>query len=304
MVRFLNMVMSEDLSSLQFKHRDPKLQLIELLFNTEIKNRMDSVPEPFHTYYRNVKKWAAAYPDADLEQFKIPLGVQSSINNVRLKMSQLKIGGLKEEFGFSSGSKFQLDVVIQAIASGRGLTSKSRPFVRVTSDIQHSVTLLLDVSSSMKQWHKKVRESTYILGEVLDRLRLPFAIYGFSEKFWIIKHFSNKWDIQSKARLFALQSSGMSPAGLALDLASHITQQVSEKGKVLFVITDGLFENRVLAKLAVKSARKAGIVVIGISTCADISEIFPINILETESLNEIWSKDYFMRIYTKEFHSD
>ncbi len=298
------MVMTEDLSQLIPKQRDAKLQLIEMLFNTEIKNRLDSIPEPFHTYYQKVKKWNALYPDTDFDKFSIPTGLQSSINNVKTKISQLKIGGLKEQYGFSSGSKFKLDVVIQAIASGRGLTSKSRPFIRVSSDIQHSVTLLIDFSSSMKPKFKNVRESVYIFAEVLERLRIPFAIYGFSEKFWIIKHFSNKWNIKSKSRLFVLNPSGMSPAGLAIDIAASMTQKVSEKGKIMFVITDGLFDDRKLAKLALKSVRKAGIIVIGISTCLDISDIFPITITATENLNEIWAKDSFMRLYSKQFQSD
>ena len=101
------MVMSEDLSQFIPKQRDAKLQLVEMLFNTEIKNRLDSIPEPFHTYYQKVKKWTARYPDADFDQLSLPIGLQSSINTVKTKLSQLKIGGLKEEYGYSSGSKFK-----------------------------------------------------------------------------------------------------------------------------------------------------------------------------------------------------
>ena len=298
------MTMIEELDKLQLAARNPKLLQTELLFNTEIKNSLDSLPEPFHTYYRKVKKWKAHHPEVDLNQLHLPTGLTSSINAVKTRMMQLKIGGLKEEFGYSSGSKFKIEVVIQAIASGKGLSSRSRPFIRVSSDILHSVTILIDFSSSMKTWFKKVRESVYILTEVLESLRLPFAIYGFSEKFWIIKHFPEKWSLETKGRLFSLQPFGMSPAGLAIDVAGSMTQRVSEKGKIMFVITDGLFDDRKLAKLAIKSIKKSGIVVIGISTCLDISDVFPINIVETENLAEIWSRDSFMRLYSQQFHSD
>jgi hypothetical protein len=298
------MVMSDELARIQPRQINPKFRQVEMLFDTDIKNRLDSIPEPFHTYYLKVKKWNAQYPEADINQFKLPTGIMNSINTVKQKMMQLKIGGLREEFGFSAGSKFKLDIVIQSIASGRGLTSRTRPFIRVTSEILHSITLLLDFSSSMKPYHQKIRESVYIISEVLNRLRLPFAIFGYSEKFWIIKNFADKWNIETKARLFTLKPAGMSPAGIAIDVAGNITRRSAEKGKIMFVITDGLFDDRIQAKLAVKSARKAGVVTVGISTSLDIHDVFPINILETENLNEVWSQDSFMRLYSKQFHSD
>ncbi len=298
------MVMSDELARIQPRQINPKLQQVEMLFDTDIKNRLDSIPEPFHTYYLKVKKWTAQYAEADINQFQLPTGIMNSINTVKRKMMQLKIGGLREEFGFSAGSTFKLDVVIQAIASGRGLTSRTRPFIRVTSDILHTVAILVDFSSSMRPYYQKVRESVYIISEVFNRLRLPFAIFGYSEKFWIIKNFTDKWNIETKARLFTLKPTGMSPAGIAIDVAANITRRAAEKGKIMFVITDGLFDDRVQAKLAVKSARKAGVVTIGVSTSLDIHDVFPINILETQNLNEVWSQDSFMRLYSKQFQSD
>lgn len=280
-----------------------KLQLIEMQYDTEIKNKIDSLPEPFHTYYKKVKKWSSFHPEADVSKFHIPKGIMQSITKIKSKMMRLKIGGLKEDYGYSSGLKFDMGPVIQAIASGKGLTSKSRPFIRVTSDIQHSITILIDFSSSMKPYHEKVRESVYIFSEVISQLQLPFAIFGYSENFWIIKDFSDKWNIETKARLFSIEPKGMSPAGIAIDIASHFTQKVSEKGKILFVISDGLFDNRKLVRLSVSNARKLGIILIGISTCFNIDDLFPIAIVETENLNTIWSRDSFMRLYSKEFQS-
>jgi len=195
--------------------------------------------------------------------------------------------------------------VVQAIASGRGLSSRSRPFIRLKSDlVEHSITLLIDFSSSMQLNFQKVRESVYIFADVLNSLRIPFSIYGFSEKFFIIKEFNEGWNNEIKSRLFSLEPFGISPAGIAIDVAGSITQKMSEKGKILFVISDGAFDNRTQAKLSVESVKKNGIVVIGISNRYDIRDIFPISMHETENLNEIWHKDYFMRLYSRVFQSE
>ncbi|MHA1796951.1 MAG: hypothetical protein ACTSVY_00775 [Candidatus Helarchaeota archaeon] len=281
-----------------------KLQVSEKIINTEIKNRLDSIPEPFHTYLKRVKKWNAVHPESDSRRFKPPTGLISSISKVKSKMMQLKVGGLREEHGFTSGVKFNLGTVIQAIASGRGLTSRSRPFIRLKSDITHSVTLLVDFSSSMKKFFNKVRESIYIFAEVMNGLRLPFAIFGYSEKFWIIKDFIELWNNETKSRFFNLEPIGISPAGIAIDVAGGITQKVSEKGKIMFVITDGLFDDRKQTKFAIDSVKKSGIIIIGISVRHPIKDVFPISILETENLNEIWSRDNFMRLYSRVFRSE
>ena len=281
-----------------------RLQITEMQFNSEIKNILDTMPEPYQTYLRKVKKFKAVYPPADLEKFRMPEGIMNAINDVKTKMMQLKIGGLKEEYGFSSGIKFDLGTVIQAIASGKGLTSRDRPFIKVRSDIEHAVTLLVDFSSSMEVYEKEIRESVFIFSEVLDKLQLTFSVFGFSDKFWIIKDFDDKWNLEAKARLFSLKPSGMSPAGIAIDVAGSMTRKVSDSGKIMFVLTDGFFDNRIQVKLAVKEIQKGGIAIIGISTFADMSDVFPICMVETENLNQVWSQDSFMRIYSREFHSD
>ena len=281
-----------------------KLLSIEAKYNAEIKNLIDALPEPYHTYLYKVKKWRAIHPLADITNFSIPKGISNDLNKTRMKLMQLKIGGLKEEYGFSSGIKFNLGTVVQAIASGRGLSSRDKPFIRLTSNITHSVTLLIDFSSSMGSHINKVKDSVYIFCDVLNRLQLSFGVFGYSEKFWIIKDFNEKWNLDVKSRLFGLEAKGMAPEGIAINTAGSMTQRMIEKGKIMFVITDGIFENRVQAKRAVQSVRKSGVVVVGISTFSDISDVFPINIVAHEGLNEIWSKDSFMRIYKNEFHSD
>ncbi|NHI92268.1 MAG: hypothetical protein EAX96_07170 [Candidatus Lokiarchaeota archaeon] len=300
------MSMSDEFKKIKFmrKQNFAKLLVSEKLFDTEIKNRLDSVPEPFHTYLKKVKKWEAVHPEADPSLFRPPRGVIGAISKVKSKMMQLKIGGLKEEHGFTSGVKFNLGTVIQAVASGRGLTSRSRPFIRLKSDITHSVTLLIDFSSSMKSIFDKVRESVYIFAEVMNGLRLPFALYGYSEKFWVIKDFIDIWNNETKSRFYSLEPIGISPAGLAIDVAGGITQKVSEKGKIMFVITDGAFDDRKQVKLSVESVKKNNIIIVGISVRFPIKDVFPISIVETENLNEIWMRDNFMRLYSRVFRSD
>ena len=301
------MTMSDGLKKVKFKTKQniAKLLVSEKLFNTEIKNRLDSIAEPFQTYLRRVKKWKAVHVEADGKKLKPERNVLGAISKVKAKMNQLKIGGLKEEHGFTSGVKFSMSTVVQAIASGRGLTSRSRPFIRIKSDhITHSITILIDFSSSMRKNFEGVRESVYIFAEVLNGLRIPFSIYGFGDKFFIIKEFNEGWNNEIKSRLFTLQPFGISPAGIAIDVAGSITQKMSEKGKIMFVITDGAFDDRKQAKLSVETVKKSGVVVIGISTRYDIREIFPINLQETESLHEIWNRDSFMRLYSRVFQSE
>lgn len=281
-----------------------KLLSIEALYNAEIKTFLEAMPEPYHTYLYKVKKWRAVHPRADISNFSIPKGITNDLNKTRMKLMQLKIGGLREEYGFSSGVKFNLRTVVQAIASGRGLSSRDKPFLRLTSNITHSVTLLIDFSSSMASQIDKVKESVYIFSEVLDRLQLSFGVFGYSEKFWIIKHFNEKWDLDAKSRLFGLEARGMSPEAIAINTAGSMTQNMIDKGKIMFVISDGLFENRLQAKRAVQGVRKSGVVVVGVSTFADVSDVFPANIIVHDDLNEIWAHDSFMRIYKNEFHSE
>ncbi len=284
--------------------KNPKEHVVELIINHEIKNVLDAVPEPFHTYLARVKKWRAVHPSGDPSRFQAPKGVSNDINEAKMKLSQLKIGGLKEVYGFSSGVKFSMAAVIQAIASGKGLTSKDRPFIKVKSDITHSVTILVDFSASMAQHVDKVKESVFVVSEVLSKMQLSFCVLGFSENLWIIKDFSEKWDLESRARLYNLAASGMSPAGPAISVAGAITQKAIEKGKVMFVITDGLFDDPVQVKLAVQSVRKKDIIIVGISIFANIGDVFPIVIHRPDNLNGLWSTDALMRIYSREFQSD
>ncbi len=298
--------MGDELSKIPFRQRQnlAKLHVAERVFNTDIKNILDALPEPFHTYYTKVKNWDAFHPDVDPKSFRPPKGIISAVSKIKSKMMQLKIGGLKEHFGYTSGVKFDMNTVVQSIASGRGLSSRSRPFIRVTSEIMHAAAFLIDFSSSMKKHFKKIRESVYVFSEVFNGLHLPFGIFGYSEKFWIIKNFEERWNLATKARLFGLEPFGISPAGIAIDVAGAAIQKVSQKGKILFVITDGMFDDRKRVKFAVEAIMKMGIVIIGISTCFDIKDVFPISILETENLDKIWIRDSFMRLYSKIFQSE
>ncbi|MBD3187029.1 VWA domain-containing protein [Candidatus Bathyarchaeota archaeon] len=287
-----------------FNHLNVKLQSTEMLYNTEIKGIIDALPEPWHTYLLRVKQFQAKHPVADISGYSKPKEITGDINKTRLRLMQLKIGGLKEEYGFSSGVKFDLGIIVQAIASGRGLSSRDKPFIRLTSDITHSVTILIDCSTSMEKYMKSIKESVHVFCEVLNGLQLSFTLLGYGEQFWIVKDFAEKWDLEAKARLSSLEARGMAPESIAIKVAGNVSRNAIEKGKVMFVITDGIFENRIHAKRSVQAVRKDGIVIIGVSVLAQIGDVFPVNIVERDDLNSIWARDALMRIYSREFQSD
>jgi hypothetical protein len=153
------------------------------------------------------------------------------------------------------GTDLDLDIAIRSLIDFKsGIT----PDPRINMSHRHdgrniAVTLLLDLSASLDDIPEGCeqsilelsQEAVALLGMAIDELGDPFAIAGFSSntrhqvRYQHIKGFNEKWDIDVKSRLAAMQAGYSTRMGAAIRHAGHyLSHQKSDK-KLLLILTDG-----------------------------------------------------------------
>ena len=131
--------------------------------------------------------------------------------------------------------------------------------------------ILVDASRSLNYFHGEVRGIVLCLAEVANELLLDktaWGIFAFSNKFYIVKDFSEVYTNRVRARIGGLEHSGLTYLPDGITLAAEALKKRLDESKVLVVVSDFFpsgYENiEEELKEKVKKIEKSGIGVIGI----------------------------------------
>lgn len=162
-----------------------------------------------------------------------------------------------------------LQEAIQVVAS-----KSPRTDVFSLEELQSMVeawAILVDASRSLNYFHGEVRGIVLCLAEVAHELFLDktsWGVFAFSNKFYVVKDFSEVYTNRICARIGGLKHSGLTYLPDGIMLAAEALKKRLEEAKVLIVVSDFFpsgYEN-IEKELAenVKKIEKSGIGLIGI----------------------------------------
>jgi nitric oxide reductase activation protein len=158
---------------------------------------------------------------------------------------------------------------IQVIASR---SQRTDVFVRDELQSREDAwAVLIDASHSLKFFTGEVRGITLCLSEVARELfpnQNAWAQFAFSDKFYVLKDFSEIYSNRIRARLGGLEHGGMSYIPDAMFLAAEALKRRTEELKLLVVVSDFFPSGYINAEdkltQCVKKIEKSGMGVIGI----------------------------------------
>ncbi len=162
-----------------------------------------------------------------------------------------------------------LQEAIQVVAS-----KSPRTDVFTLEELQSMVeawAILVDASLSLNYFHGEVRGIVLCLAEVAKELLLDktaWGVFAFSNKFYVVKDFSEVYTNRIRARIGGLEHSGLTYLPDGIMLAAEALKKRLEEAKVLVVVSDFFpsgYENiEEELKEKVRKIEKSGIGVIGI----------------------------------------
>lgn len=178
-----------------------------------------------------------------------------------------------EQIDFDAAIEFFVDRKLGQISPEKIYESK----MKQRRDI--AVAFLVDMSGSTNSNVKNrtvidcEREALIIMAEAINQLNDSFAIYGFSGQgremvdFYILKDFSESYDINVKRKASGIQSMGQNRDGAALRHTINKLKARGEKSKLIVFLSDGQpIDNGYSGhysiqdtKMALREARQAGI---------------------------------------------
>jgi hypothetical protein len=189
------------------------------------------------------------------------------IRRIQHKLRLLKnIGG--EDFKHESGL-IDLQEAIQVVASQ---SNRSDIFVREELQSREEAwAIIIDASHSLSFFAGEVRGIALCLAETARTLILDKAAWGmfaFSDKFYIIKDFSENYSTRIRARIGGLKHGGLTYLRDGLEIAKSRLRQRNEQAKILIVVSDFFPSGEAQARLKLaeesKQIERAGFGLIGI----------------------------------------
>jgi len=173
-----------------------------------------------------------------------------------------------EDYRHEMGS-LDMQEAIQVVAS-----KSQRTDVFVRDELQSredTWAILVDASRSLGSFTGEVRGITLCLSEVARSLfpsQNAWSAFAFSDKFYIIKDFSEGYNNRIRARIGGLGQGGMTYLTDALMLTAQALKKRTEESKLMVVVSDFFPSGNVGAeevlRTSVKKIENSGIGVIGI----------------------------------------
>ena len=225
-----------------------------------------------------LKDYAEIGKDTMFEDFEFPVEdytefqrrreiLGGPIRRILYRLRLLKnVGG--EDFRQESGF-VDLQEAIQVIASK---SQRTDVFMREELQTREDAwSILIDASHSLNMFKGEVRGIALSLAEVARMLILDqnsWGMYAFNNKFYIIKDFSERFDVHTKSRIGGLTYGGFTYLPDAVLLAAQALIKRSEEARVLVVVSDFFpsgFENaEEKLKENIKKIEHMGIGIVGI----------------------------------------
>ncbi len=179
--------------------------------------------------------------------------------------------------------QLDLSAVIQAMASNKPATDV---FV-LDEYLKQSFawSIIVDVSSSMQVKGEYGRALAIAVAEAAKELMMDatsWTLFGFSDRFFILKDSSESYSQRVKARIGGLKFEGLTYIPDAVHMAGKMLAKRFEEQRVLVAISDGWpygYENMSIAlKEKVDELLKKGVIVIGIGVETDrMGKFFRLN---------------------------
>lgn len=216
----------------------------------------------------NTRFSAIEFPKEDYTEYlRYRQLLSGPIRRIMHKLRLLpNIGG--EDFKHESGL-VDLQEAIQVVASQ---SNRTDIFVREELQTREEAwAIIIDASYSLSFFAGEVRGVALCLAETARRLILDKAAWGmfaFSDKFYIIKDFSENYSPHIRARIGGLKHGGLTYIRDGLEIVKNRLRQRNEQAKILIVVSDFFpsGDSQATWKLAEKSKQieRAGFGLIGI----------------------------------------
>jgi len=250
----------------------------ERLFENEVSQVFSTWESRRHTQEKILKNYEILGSDTHFSSFEFPqedytdylrrkMYLSGPIRRILNRLRLLKnIGG--DDYRHESGI-LDLQEAIQVVAS-----KSPRMDVFTLEELQSMVeswAILVDASRSLNYFHGEVRGIVLCLAEVAKELLLDktcWGVFAFSNKFYIVKDFSEVYTNRVRARIGGLNHSGLTYLPDGITLAAEAMKKRTEESQVLVVVSDFFpsgYENiEEELREKVEKIEKSGIGVIGI----------------------------------------
>lgn len=279
----------------KFENTIKKLNFLYL----EEKNRIESILHKIRKDIYGLNFDEIVSPNEDIyEYFKLKEKNKQIIKKIREQIRTVVNNSEDPQTNFYG--EIDMELAIQAIASH---SERYAEVFNKTEEqrIEETWAILVDNSASLKLRFEDVKDFMLCLAEASDELTGPsgsWGLYGYDQKFSILKDHKGKYNQDVRARIGGLQSGGLSYTPDAILLAGRMLVKNPADLKHLFVFTDdfptGLWNYDKKLYLAVKEVERMGIEVIGIGLTGNISQYFS-DFCHGIDLRDLVSK--FIRIY-------
>jgi hypothetical protein len=174
-----------------------------------------------------------------------------SIRQLEQRLKRFRQSRLPQR-GLEDGPELDVDAAIRAEVDRRvsGNAASRIHEDRLPNNADLAISILMDSSLSTDGWAEDQRildlsrESVFVLGEVLNRLAMPFSLQAFASKtrnrcrVWGLKEFRESWT-RSRIRLGALEPIGYTRIGPALRHTMAGLRHQPQRKKLLLLLSDG-----------------------------------------------------------------
>lgn len=240
-----------------------------LAFDSHLKEQTNEkkILSKFETF-KSYRFTSMGFPNHDYTEYvRMKASTKKNTNKMvenLMRTRNEQIEDIKKIFGV-----LDLTDAIQVIAS----ESDRNDFFLREEKIEQSFawSILIDASISMRNKGNFAKEAAIILAESANKVLLDstsWSVFAFSDRFEIIKEFSEQYNSKVKARLGGLEFKGASYMPDALQIAMKMLNDRREDFKVIIIISDGYpygyYDIKSITKELVNNLETSDIVLIGV----------------------------------------
>ncbi|MCW4007950.1 MAG: hypothetical protein NWF09_04565 [Candidatus Bathyarchaeota archaeon] len=243
------------------------------------KEKILSRIQPFAAWTRFKK---VCFPEEDYTQYLRARTLIQGSSKRLLDSLRVAQNTLDDDYGKDIG-QLDLPAVIQAIASKKPATDVF--FKEEYLKQSFAWSIVFDTSASMQVKGEYARALLICVAEAAKELLMDpgsWSLFGFNDKFYILKDSSEAYNRQVRARIGGLKFEGLSYLPDAVRVAGQVLTKRFEEQRVLVVISDGYpygYANMHPALAStVNRLQKQGVIVIGIGVETEkMSTLFKLN---------------------------
>jgi hypothetical protein len=237
------------------------------------KERREKIMTKISPYIGLTRFKSVEFPDEDYTQYLRAKNLVPGTSRRLLDALRSAMDYLDEDPRQEMG-QLDLSAVIQAMASNKPATDV---FV-LDEYLKQSFawSIIVDVSSSMQVKGETGRSLAIAVAEAAKELMLDatsWTMFGFSDRFYILKDSQESYSQRVKARIGGLKFEGLTYIPDAVHMAGKMLAKRFEEQRILVVISDGWpygYPNMTITlKENVDELLKKGVIVIGIGVETD-----------------------------------